>query len=74
MPSSNIAGSKQQGEKNNQRAAAAPNLARRAPGYSRNSLLDPRRSDARTAENGFATSGGLSKSAQSSARRRGQNH
>src|SRR6516164_3255532 len=29
-----------------------------------NSSLDPRRSDARTAENGFATSGGLSKSAK----------
>ena len=50
-------------EKKNQRAAAATDVLPCARLFS-NSSLDPRRSDARTAENGFATSGGLSKSAK----------
>src|SRR5215470_10380385 len=46
-------------EKKNQRAAASTNAT-----PSSNSSLDYRRSDARIVENGFATSGGLSKSAK----------
>jgi SRSO17 transposase len=50
-------------EKKNQRAAASANLACRAPAIS-NSSLDHRRSDAPTAENGFATRYSVNKSAK----------
>jgi hypothetical protein len=49
-------------EKKNQRAAATTNLARSASGHSR--TYRPQSSAARIAENGFATSSGLSKSAK----------
>jgi hypothetical protein len=51
-------------EKKNQRAAAATDIARRAPGPSSNSSLDHRRSDARAAENGFAAKSSVNKSAK----------
>src|SRR5262249_40377918 len=51
-------------EKKNQRAAALTHFRPPYATPSSNSSLDYRRSDARIVENGFATSGGLSKSAK----------
>src|SRR5262249_61984584 len=51
-------------EKNNQRAPPPSHLPPPSATPSSNSSLDSRRSDARIVENGFATSGGLSKSAK----------
>jgi hypothetical protein len=50
-------------EKKNQRAAAATDIARRAPGHPP-THRDHRRSDARAAENGFAAKSSVNKSAK----------
>src|SRR5262249_37323556 len=52
------------GKKKNQRTPASTDLASRAPRYPRTHRSATHRSDARTAENGFATSSGVSKSAK----------
>jgi hypothetical protein len=51
-------------EKKNQRTTAPADFASRTPRHPRTRRCDYRRSDARIAENGFATSSGVSRSAK----------
>jgi hypothetical protein len=67
-PSSSIAASQQQGGKKESAGHRRSRLCQPCATPSSNSSLNYRRSDARIAENGFATSRGVSKSAKSSAR------